>query len=734
MIAVVVAVNWPLFGVLATGVPGNLGDPILNAWILGWLSTAVSKDLSLWDAPIFHPHDDTLAYSEPLLGVGLFAVPLNWLVEDHIVTYNLVMLVLPLLTFFGTAMLVREVTGRLDAGVMLGILVATSPYLAVSQITRLQMQTCGWSFLALASLHRVLATGSAKASAALYMTVVLQALSNTYLWAYLVIPMGIVLLHAAMTSPPVRSRSRMVPLALALGAAAVALAPVARILASVKAEFGVSRIADEVDRYSADLRSYLSVWHEQAPTWLWPEATADRALFLGAPLMLLGVAGAIILACQRSSRWRHPAVAYIVVAGVALALSLGPTPSAGGTPLGVAGPYALLAGLVPGFDALRAPSRFATYVLLALGVLAGVAIAPWCRRATPRSRTLAIVACGLIGVAQGWRTFDWVAILPPSSDGDRRAYSWLRAQPPAAMIEWPFVADFQAMPRAAGGSQSLVYQFAALSHGHRLVNGSSAFSPPFVEFLEGDASPLKSVNEAEAVVRLLRHLDVRYVVVHLDHYTADALEFARQRISSMAALHADVEEHVAFGQTHVLALRPQETAHPWEEAHLQKVPPTALTFDGTSRSAMARLNDDDLAHRWTTSQHAGNRLRITLDRERHAAGVTLHLRPHSVADYPRQLQVTGIAVDGTEASLYSGHGLVELGRQLVRFPQDPAVPLRWSPRQVVALEIEIMRDVPTWQWSVHEVDVWEAADPETATRAALPAMSSVGRGHALVLE
>ena len=276
------------------------------------------------------------------------------------------------------------------------------------------------------------------------------------------------------------------------------------------------------------------------------------------------------------------------------------------------------------------------------------------------------------------------------------------------MIEWPFVADFQAMPRAAGGSQSLMYQFAALSHGHRLVNGTSAFSPPIVEFLEGDASPLKAVNEAEAVVRLLRHLDVRYVVVHLDHYAADTIALARERVASMAALHDDVEEHIAFGNTHVLALRPQQRPKPWEEGPLQRVPASALAFDGMSRSAMDRLNDGDLSQRWTSSQHAGNRLRITLDRERLASGVTLHLRPHSVADYPRQLQVIGIAADGTEANLYSGHGLVELGRQLVKFPQDPAIPIRWSPLAVVALDIEIMRDVPSWQWSVHEVEVWEA--------------------------
>jgi hypothetical protein len=62
-LALSLAVNAALLPHLADTLPGNAGDPMLNAWILGWVSdTMLSHPWDVWDAPIFHPHQNTLAY------------------------------------------------------------------------------------------------------------------------------------------------------------------------------------------------------------------------------------------------------------------------------------------------------------------------------------------------------------------------------------------------------------------------------------------------------------------------------------------------------------------------------------------------------------------------------------------------------------------------------------------------------------------------------------------------
>ena len=72
------AFTWPLLTQLGESLAGNLGDPLLNATILGWNVQWLTgqRGGTLWDAPIFHPHDNALAYSEHLIGQTLFVWPL----------------------------------------------------------------------------------------------------------------------------------------------------------------------------------------------------------------------------------------------------------------------------------------------------------------------------------------------------------------------------------------------------------------------------------------------------------------------------------------------------------------------------------------------------------------------------------------------------------------------------------------------------------------------------------
>jgi hypothetical protein len=698
--------NWPLLSQLRSAVPGNLGDPLLNVWILTWVSRAVLGPADLWHLPVFHPHDNALAFSEPLLGLVPLSVPLLWLTGDPISTYNITFLLLSFLTFFGATLLVRELAGRLDAAVAIGLLVAASPYLMVSQMTRIQMLTCGWSFVALAALHRCLRTGSVRAALVFGTSYTLQALSNTYLGFYLAMPVALLVLHAWTIGGVGRDRKTLLVLACTIAGIAAVLSPLAWMLSTAKDEFGVTRSAAETGAYSATLKSYFSVWHGQQPRWLPAEATADRALFHGAALMVLSAAGLAIAVWRR--RWSHAVIAYAGIALVAGTLSLGPQPALWAAPLGIPGPYTVLAGIVPGFDALRSPGRFGLFVLLGMAVAAGCALAAVFARAPFAVRVLALIFCGAIGMTQSTRAFEWIAEVPSPGQGSQAAYAWLAQRPSAPMIELPIVAEYQKHPRASGESLTLFYQLAALDHGHRLVNGSSGFSPPFTAFMEGSASPLASVAQADAALRLLRAIGVRYLVIHSDQYTERAASHAAELVTWLVSATSHVEDHQAFQATHVFVLR-AGVVDPVDVGAVTRVAADRMRVTGTANaSQIHRLSDGDLSQRWTAPQQIGTRVRIRLDNEAPIAGVTLHLRAHSTGDYPRQVRVVGVRPDGTRIRLFDGPGALELGRQLVESPQEPSVPLWWLPRRLASLDIEIRSNVRAWQWSIHEIDVWEA--------------------------
>ena len=77
--ALAVAWTWPLATHLSARVPHDLGDPLLNTWILWWNAHAVPFTARWWSPPILIPVRGALALSEHLAGLGLFSTPIQLL-------------------------------------------------------------------------------------------------------------------------------------------------------------------------------------------------------------------------------------------------------------------------------------------------------------------------------------------------------------------------------------------------------------------------------------------------------------------------------------------------------------------------------------------------------------------------------------------------------------------------------------------------------------------------------
>src|SRR5947207_10477325 len=74
-----VAATFPLVRTIGTHLPGDLGDPVMNTWLLAWDASRLRHGLAgVWDAPNFFPYRHTLAYSDHLLGIAIWTAPLQW--------------------------------------------------------------------------------------------------------------------------------------------------------------------------------------------------------------------------------------------------------------------------------------------------------------------------------------------------------------------------------------------------------------------------------------------------------------------------------------------------------------------------------------------------------------------------------------------------------------------------------------------------------------------------------
>ena len=116
-VVLAVLMSWPLALHLGSEIGKDLGDPLLQAWQVAWIGHAlVTSPLDLWQANTFWPYDDTLAFSDALIGyapVGLLAQA-----SPHaaLVGYNALFLFAYALAFVGAYLLARELgTGWIGA-------------------------------------------------------------------------------------------------------------------------------------------------------------------------------------------------------------------------------------------------------------------------------------------------------------------------------------------------------------------------------------------------------------------------------------------------------------------------------------------------------------------------------------------------------------------------------------------------------------------------------------------
>ena len=687
-VAVALALLWPLPLRLTTHMTGDpFGDPLLNAWVLGWDAERLRHGLQgLWQAPLFYPAPDTLAWSEHLLGIAVFVAPAYWLTGNLVLVYNIALLGSIVLAGVGMYLLIRELTGRSDAAWLGGLLFACLPY-RVAELTHLQVMMAGWMPLALLGLHRYFKTGSRSALVGFVAAYVLTALSNGYYLFFLAVPVLIVatwhLADRAWRGERILRTTGM--LTAAAMTIALALSPVVAAYLRVRQAQGFTRTRGEMVNYSATPAAYgtvsssLRVWKDVLPI-----GRNERELFPG--LFLIILAGVGLVAGRPTPVVRI----YALVAVSAFLLTLGPEPDVG---FGrwPTGPYDWLLAL-PGVGGLRVPARFAIVVYLGLSVLAGAGAARLLSRMAPRLALAAVVCLTLATLVEGLpvvRLSSTASELSHASD----AYQWLRRQPRGPMLELP----------VGQTHESVRYLAATLVHGNRIVNGYSGHGSALEDVFGGP--PSGEPQNAGELLRAARMVGVRYLLVHA-HLFGDP-SFAAGLVRAIQQNSDHVEGIHEFATTAVVVLRPMAVAGP------AALDPT-LTLSGCqvrvshNAAVASRAVDGDLATRWLTGvpQHGDEWLEVRCPATQVLTSFELQTNRRSYGDYPRRLAVDASADSVSFVPLWEGGVVAELAASVARTDRPTAIRIAVPPTPFVALRFRQTGQTPrNWFWSIDELQL-----------------------------
>lgn len=256
--------TWPVVRGLGSDVPGDLGDSLLNMWILAWGAEHVPKLLvgaiswsEFWNANIFAPDPLALALSEHLFGQTLQILPVYWLTGNIILCYNLLFIASFALSGFGTYLLVRDLTGDRRAAFIAGLVYGFLPY-RIASVPHLQVLSSQWMPLALYGLNRFLTTGSKKALAGGTAAVVMQNWSCGYYLLYFAPFVPLFVLQRMWTLGTLRNVRTWTLLSAAAAGTLVLTLPFLFPYREAQQLFAIARPFGEVVTFSANFWSYLT--------------------------------------------------------------------------------------------------------------------------------------------------------------------------------------------------------------------------------------------------------------------------------------------------------------------------------------------------------------------------------------------------------------------------------------------------------------------------------------------
>ena len=498
-----VAHTWPL----ATA-PGRLSrndnaDAALNEWTVAWVAhQALSDPRHLFDANIFFPDRNTLAYSDHLLVPAAMGAPALWLGASPVLVYNLLVLTGLTLTGWAGCLLVWRWTDDMAAGLVSAVLLAFNAH----TLTRLpQLQAFHLEFLPLALLAFDALLTAPRLRHALWLAAwfALQGLSSFYTMIFTTTA----LLVGGLARPEdwwgARAR-RLLPLVgLAAGLALAVMLP----FLLPYSRLGRVRPLDEVAYYSAAWRDYLAT-PARVHYDLWSRRFfgGNGSLFPGVTslaLSLFAVAGGT-LARDRRARM---ALAF-GVAGVAL--SFGPSMPG----------YALLYRLLPPLQGIRNAARFGYLAILACAILSGFAVAVIRARWRSAWWTPAFVALVFIGA-----NLDAFSAPIHYVDADRVSPLYARLRHTDAIVaEFPFFAPDRVFFNAP-------YMLDSTAHWRPMINGYSGLVPDSYVRAARDLAHFPD----DGAMAALRAVGVTHVFVHdramrarTNDQTADAVRHAPQ--------------------------------------------------------------------------------------------------------------------------------------------------------------------------------------------------------------
>jgi hypothetical protein len=739
-VVLTVVLTWPLILHPGGRVPNDLGDPLLNTWLLAWNARVLPLTGKWWNAPQFFPAGGTMAFSEHLLGLAWITTPVIWLSGNPLLGYNAAFFLSFPLCALSAYFLTYSIARRHDCAFVAGLAFGFAPY-RMAQFAHIQVLSVYWMPLALAGLHRYFQDGRTRWLVLFAGGWLMQALTCGYYLFYLSVLVGLWLLWFRGGSGRWRALGRVV---LAWAVAAVLLSPVLYGYWTHQRAHGLRRGPDEIMSFSADVASVL-----KAPStlrlWGWLDVVdrPESTLFPGVIPILLIIPG-LAIGWSRVSREPIGQLRFarvLVIAGLVFAAFAASPVFFGPWKIEIAGLRLLSVG------APHKPLSIALLFFAVAGVLHPAVRTAWRRRSAMAFYALTAVVMWLFSLGPAptlmnksiiyKAPYAWLMMLP-GVDGVRvPARFWMlavlclsvaaglairqlgarwprlaRALPVMACLglvsdAWPVPMTLELPPAGrpihtraiarlelpANPVHDATVLYRATAHRRPVFNGYSGYFAPHYWALQY----LLNQHDGNVLTRLSGFGSLEVVIDHdLDG------DGAWRRFVGSHPQAERVYEDAAY-----TTYRIQRGPHAGPLSKIEGDPlPIASISAAANAALVGAMTDHDIITRWHAgrAQRPGDSMTVDLGQPRLVHGAETLIAGY-VADFPRQLSID-TSLDGQlwSAAWSGGTAIMALSAAL-EDPLNVALPFPFEPRSARYLRFTQGGSEQTYYWSVAELRV-----------------------------
>ena len=370
--AVLLAATGPAIALHPQSLLADGGDTLIALSILQWIEHCISTlNHNVFNFPIFYPAEQTLFFTEHMLGIGVFFSLAKAITKDPVLAFNLVLLFFFTLNFYFTFLLARQLRVSYVGSFMSGTTFGALPFL-LEFTPHIHLAPGFFIPLTFYFINRILAdqkpfhilSVAACIGIQFYFGVTLGLIlvfSSVIFFFYLSI-FDLRQLKKIFLATPRKSFLHLVGAALL---ATSMLSPLIWGYKSAQTTYGMSRTLIETVPYSIEPSALLAhatsldaVQQSLNITYV-PQHFFEATLIGQVPVYVMIISLLFLVLRRHFPRGKDPWFSgTMLMLGLMFVLTLGPFWLVNGQQTSVPLPFILFFKIFPGFDAMRVPARF----------------------------------------------------------------------------------------------------------------------------------------------------------------------------------------------------------------------------------------------------------------------------------------------------------------------------------------------------------------------------------------